>query len=152
MLVITVGPLLFMLAAFVVAGYAPSAADLPLLFLRIVVSGILTAAVYSSISIAVSSFTARRAAAAIGVVLVLFVPAIVAGAAYDAGGPKELNVAGLPFATSALTFRIFGEEPEGDDSAIYDVSTAVLTGAVAGAVVLGLLVAWLRYRRIEATK
>jgi ABC-2 type transport system permease protein len=152
MLVITVGPLLFMLAAFVVAGYGPSVGGLPVLLLRILASGLVTAALYTSVSLAVSSFTARRAAAAIGIVLVLFVPAIVAGVAYDAGAPAEVNVAGLPFAASALTYRIFGETPAEEDAAVYDVSTAFVAGAVAAAVVAGMLAAWLRYRRIEAER
>lgn len=151
MLVITVGPLLFMLTAFVVAGHGPSASEVPALLFRILVSGLVAAAVYTSVSLAVSSFTTRRAAAAIGIVLVLFVPAIVAGAAYDSGGPAELNVLGLPFAVSALSYRIFGETPE-DESAIYDLSTGVVVGALALAVAAGMLAAWLRYRRIEATK
>jgi hypothetical protein len=140
-----------MLTAFVVAGHGPSAGELPGLLLRILASGLVAAAVYASVSLAVSSFTTRRAAAAIGIVLILFVPAIVAGAAYDSGGPAELNVLGLPFAVSALTYRIFDEVPE-DESAIYELSTGLVAGALAVAVLAGLLVAWLRYRRIEATK
>src|SRR4030095_850233 len=60
-LLITIGPLLFMLMANVVAGFGPSAGETPKLLLRIVVTGLVTAALYTSLSMAVSSLTTRRA-------------------------------------------------------------------------------------------
>ena len=42
MLLITLGPLLFMLAAFVLAGHGPEAVDMPALLLRMLASGVVT--------------------------------------------------------------------------------------------------------------
>ena len=49
MLLITVGPLLFMLAAFVLAGFGPSVAETPKLLLHILAAGIATALLYASL-------------------------------------------------------------------------------------------------------
>jgi ABC-2 type transport system permease protein len=149
MLLITLGPLLFMLLAFVLAGYGPSARETPGLLLRIFAAGIATALVYTSLSLAVSSFTTRRAVAAVGVVLIIFVPVtIVRTAIESAGAPKELDLLGFPIAAAELAYRIFGETPEGDEPLTH-VSTWLVAGALAGAVLAGLLASWLRYRRLQ---
>jgi ABC-2 type transport system permease protein len=150
MLLITLGPLLFMLLAFSLAGFGPSAGETPELLARIFAVGIVTALLYTALSMAVSSFTSRRAVAAVGVVLLLFVPAsIVQPAIESAGAPKELSLLGSPFAAFELAYRIFGENPEGSDP-ITELSTWLLAGGVGAAILAGGLVCWLRYRRLEA--
>ena len=149
MLLITVGPLLFMFAAFVIAGFGPSVGGTPELLLRILASGLTTALLYASLSMAVSSFTTRRAAAAVGVVLTLFVPVTVVRSAIEAAdAPKALDLFSLPFVASDLSYRIFGENPDGNEP-IESLATWAVTGGWGLAVVAGALVCWLRYRRIE---
>jgi ABC-2 type transport system permease protein len=148
MLTITVGPLLFMLAAFVVAGHGPSAGEAPGLLLRILAVGILTALLYTALALAVSSFTARRAAAAVAFVLLVFVPPIVSGTAVEsADAPNEVDLVSFPFLASDLSFRIF-DEPVEDGPPVSEVSTWLVGGALAAFVLGGALVCWLNYRRI----
>jgi ABC-2 type transport system permease protein len=150
MLLITVGPLLFMLVAFVLAGHGPSLGDTPVLLLRIVASGVATALLYAALSMAVSSFTARRAAAAVATVLVILVPVVVVRSAIeDADAPEALDLLSLPFVAADLSYRIFGETPD-DGGPVAELSTAVVAGGLAAAVAAGFLVCWLRYRRLEA--
>jgi ABC-type transport system involved in multi-copper enzyme maturation permease subunit len=149
MLTITVGPLLFMLAAFVVAGHGPSAADTPALLLRILAVGVTTALLYASLSLAVSSFTTRRAAAAVAIVLLLLVPPIFSGTAVEsAGAPDELDLVSAPFVAAELSNRIFEETSE-DGPPVTEVSTWLIASALAAMVVAGALVCWLRYRRLD---
>ena len=152
MLLITVGPLLFMLLANVLAGFAPPATEIPKLLLQILAAGITTALVYAALAMAVSSFTGRRAAAAVGVILLLFVPASVARTAIEsADAPDELDLVSSPFVVSDLAYRIFGETPDNDGvDPVTRLSTWLVVGGVAGAVIVGALVCWLRYRRLEA--
>ena len=150
MLTITVGPLLFMLLAYAVAGLGPSAGELPRLLARILAVGLLTALVYTSVALAVSSFTTRRAAAAVAIVLLVLIPPIVAGTAIESGGaPNELDLVGFPFVVGSLSYRIFGETWS-DGPPIAHVSTGLVWAALAAWVVGGAAVCWLRYRRIEA--
>jgi ABC-2 type transport system permease protein len=150
MLLITVGPLLFMLVAFVLAGHGPSAGDIPTLLLRILASGVVTALLYASLSMAISSFTTRRAAAAVATVLLLFVPvSVVRSAIESAGAPNELDLLSFPFAAADLSYRIFGETPE-DIDPVTKLSTPLVAGGVGAVILAGALVCWLRYRRLEA--
>jgi ABC-2 type transport system permease protein len=150
MLLITLGPLLFMLLAFVLAGLGPSATETPELLARIFAAGIVTALLYAALSMAVSSLTTRRAAAAVGVVLLLFVPASVVRAAIEsAGAPNELDLLSTPFVAFELAYRIFGENSE-EAEPVTELSTWMVTGGVGAAIVAGALVCWLRYRRLEA--
>jgi hypothetical protein len=139
-----------MLVAFVLAGYGPGATETPELLLQIVASGIATALLYTALSMAVSSFTTRRAAAAVATVLLLFVPTTVVRSAIEsAGAPDELDLLSFPFVASNLSYRIFGETPDANEP-ITNLSTGLVAGGLAAAVVAGLFVCWLRYRRIEA--
>jgi ABC-2 type transport system permease protein len=150
MLLITVGPLLFMLLAFVLAGFGPPATEVPELLLRIVAAGVATALLYASLSLAVSSFTTRRAAAAVGVVLLLFVPASVVRTAIEsADAPNELDLVSSPFVASDLAYRIFGESSDGGEP-VAELSAWLVTGGLGATVLLGLLICWLRYRRLES--
>jgi ABC-2 type transport system permease protein len=150
MLLITVGPLLFMLVAFVLAGHGPTIGETPELLLRILASGLVTALLYTSLSMAVSSFTTRRAAAAVATVLLLFVPvSVVRSAIESAGAPNALDLFSFPFVVADLSYRIFGEIPE-DHEPVRELSTGLVAGGVAAAIAAGLLVCWLRYRRLEA--
>jgi ABC-2 type transport system permease protein len=149
MLLITVGPLLFMLAANVIAGFGPSAGETPKLLLRIVAAGLVTALLYTSLSMAVSSFTTRRAAAAVGVVLLLLVPPSVVRPAIDAGAPNALDLLSFPFVVFDLSYRIFGEQPD-DGAPVRELATWVVAAGVGAAIAAGALVCWIRYRRIEA--
>ncbi len=99
---------------------------------------------------AVSSFTTRRAAAAVGVVLLIVVPAsVVRPAIESADAPNELDLLSSPFVAAELAYRIFGETPE-DVEPVTELSTWLVTGGVLGAILVGALVCWLRYRRLEA--
>jgi ABC-2 type transport system permease protein len=150
MLLITLGPLLFMLLAFVLAGLGPSLTETAELLARIFAAGTMTALLYAALSMAVSSFTTRRAAAAVGVVLLLFVPPSVVRPAIESGGaPKELDLLSSPIVASELAYRIFGESSDGGDP-VSELSTWPVAGGVVGAILVGGLVCWLRYRRLEA--
>jgi ABC-2 type transport system permease protein len=149
MLLITVGPLLFMLAAFVLAGFGPTLGETPKLLLQILATGVATALLYASLSMAVSSFTTRRAAAAVGVVLALSVPvSVVRSAIESTGAPNELDLFSLPFVAADLAYRIFGEQPD-DNAPVEALATWAVVAGLGAAIVAGGLVCWFRYRRIE---
>jgi ABC-2 type transport system permease protein len=149
MLLITVGPLLFMLAAFVLAGFGPTLGEAPKLLLQILATGVATALLYASLSMAVSSFTTRRAAAAVGVVLALSVPvSVVRSAIESTGAPNGLDLFSLPFVAADLAYRIFGEQPD-DNAPVEALATWAVVAGLGAAIVAGFLVCWFRYRRIE---
>ena len=148
MLLITLGPLLFMLLAFAIAGYGPSAGETPLLLLRIVAVGVTTALVFASASLAVSSLTTeggRRGRP---------------GAPLHRPGngrqdcdrerrrterarPVQLRVRRLEPGVPHLR-----GDPE-DAEPVAELSAWLVTGGVAATIVAGFLVCWLRYRRLE---
>jgi ABC-2 type transport system permease protein len=150
MLLITVGPLLFMLLAFVLAGFGPAPSETPKLLVQIVAAGVTAALLYTALSLAVSSFATRRAAAAVGIVLLLFVPASVVHTAIEsADAPDELDLVSSPFVASDLAYRIFGEARDGSEP-VSQLSTWLVVGGLGATILAGGLVCWLRYRRLES--
>lgn len=150
---VTLGPPLFMLLARTIAGVGPDGpADLVELLWKIVVAGIVIAALQAALSMGIASFTTRRAAASAAVILVLVGSAAVSEALLDTGDASAtvflLNLFALPF---EIVHRLYGGERGGVDAAS-TLSTGVLVLAYVGWTALFAGMAWFRYRRIEVTR
>lgn len=147
---VTIGPPLLMLVAFTLEGAGPGGvSDWLALFWRIVVSGVVMAAVHAALSLAAASLTDRKAVASAGVILTLLLSSAVTGALVDgAGAPVELellNLLALPF---ELVSRIY---PDTEDVRP-ELSTGLLVAANAGWTALFAAVVVVRYRRLEVTR
>ena len=150
--IVTLGPPLFLLIAYVLEGSGPDGpADVALFVLRIVAAGALLSAFFGSLSMAVSSITDRKAAASAAIVIGLLLSAVVTTslvAQADASRYLLLaNLFGLPF---EAVIRIFGETTQDIYYAQLD-STPVVAAAV-GWSVLFTAVVGLRYRALEVTR
>lgn len=151
MLLMTAGPQFFMLTSFTIENAGPPLREVPGVLLQIATSGIAVALLYTAVSMAVSSFTTRRAVAAVVTALILIVPGIVVDVVVqDSGAPDALSVL-QPGVGRELAWRVFGEAHSADELAhvpIARVSTLLVTVAVAGWIAVGAFVCWFRYRRL----
>jgi ABC-2 type transport system permease protein len=149
---VTLGPPLFLLLARTIAGTGPSGpgAIVDLLW-KMVVSGVVIAALQAALSLGVASFTTRRAAASAAIILILVGSAAVSETLLDTGNTGAevflLNLFALPF---ELVHRIYGGPPGVDKAST--LSTGVLVAAYLGWTLLFATIAWLRYRRVEVTR
>jgi ABC-2 type transport system permease protein len=150
--IVTIGPLLLMLIANTIIGDGPdNPLDWIVALARVVAGGCAISALHTALSLAVSSFTSRRAAASATIVIVLIasnivVSVLVFGAGWS-GNLRAFNLFLLPF---DFVTRIFGEtlgEPEVDN-----VSTALIAAANVGWTILFAATAWYRYRKITVTR
>lgn len=150
--VVTVGPPLFLLVAYVLVGSGPDGpADVALFAVRIVAAGALLSAFFGSLSLAVSSITDRKAAASAAIVIILLLSSIVTGSlVVQADASPYLLLAsffGLPF---EAVIRVFGETTPDEDYG--QLGSAALIAATVGWSVLFSAVVWWRYRRLEVTR
>ena len=150
--IVTLGPPLFLLIAYVLEGSGPDGpADVALFVLRIVAAGALLSAFFGSLSMAVSSITDRKAAASAAIVIVLLLSAVVTTslvAQADASRYLLLaNLFGLPF---EAVIRIFGETTQ--DIYYTQLDSTPVVAAAVGWSVLFTAVVGLRYRALEVTR
>ena len=113
--------------------------DTPLRFLA---AGVTVAAVYTTLTLFIASFTARRAYATIATLAVLFIGSAIGGIAEDSfeGGVADaLSLAGIPQVLADTVYWIFGDPPD-DRPVSASVSALWLAGLT---IVLG---AWLMRR------
>jgi ABC-2 type transport system permease protein len=148
--VITIGPPLLMLIAFTLEGAGPgSVPDWLALFGRILLGGVVVAAVHTSLSLAVSSFTDRNALASAGVLLALLLTNIVTNiliAAADATPTLGVfDLLGLPF---DLISRLYPDM----DPARPELATELVIAANVGWTLLFAAVVVVRYRRLAVTR
>jgi hypothetical protein len=149
-LVMTVLPQLFLLAAYAVEDAGPSPGETPELLARILVAGIAVSALYTSVSMGIASLTAKRAVAAVAIVLLLVTSAIASGIATESAGAPDLTaLVSLPTVPAELARRILADPPTGD-AAIDRLSTGALAAGLAAWIALGAAVCVAAYRRIEA--
>lgn len=154
MLVMTLGPQLFLLISYTVVSAGPSLGEAPLLLLRIVVSGVGVALFYTAVAMGVSSLTTRRAVAAVATVLVLLVPQIAVSVAVESSdAPDELALL-TPTVATEYALRVFGEphDPFDDDSGIAQVSTGLVVAGLGGWILLGGAISLASYRRQGARR
>lgn len=149
MLTMTIGPQLFLLVAFSIEDSGPSLREAPLLLGKIVVSGLAVAAIYTALALGVSSLTARRAVAAVSIVLLLLVPPIVVGVATEStDAPDELALLSASAVAQDFAARVFDglRRPLEADEPIETVSSGLVVGALLAWVALGALVCAASYR------
>jgi ABC-type multidrug transport system permease subunit len=154
--VVTTGPQLLMMVAYSLIGEGPGGPlDYVVLVLRILASGLVISALYTGLSLAVSSFTARRAAASATIILALLTSAIFVSALTDPDGGAGwspnlvvLNFIDLPL---TLVFHIFGEADR-IGGAYGEVSFTVLLLANLAWIFLFAVVTRWRYQKVEVTR
>ena len=153
LLLVSLGPPLFMLVARTIAGSGPAdfVAFLGILW-RIVVSGVVVAALPAALSLALASTTTRRAAASAAFVLIEIGSVAVTQSLILAGNSATLFVADLAYLPLELVVRIYGEPPGQTLTTASTVPTATL--AIAYVVITAVLAwfVWFRYRRIQVTR
>jgi len=154
--VVTMGPQLLMLVAYALIGDGPGGPlDYLVLVLRILLAGLSVSVLYTALSLAVSSFTARRAAASATIILMLLTSAIFVSSLTDqeggAGWSPNLVVFDFITLPLALVFHIFGEA-EQIDRPYDDVSRTVLLLANLAWIVLFAAITRWRYQRMTVTR
>ncbi len=146
---ITVGPPLLMLIAYVIQGVGPDGpAGVAGTLARIVAAGAVLSALYTAVSMGVSSLTDRKAFATAALLLVVVVPSLFITVLVEAiGAPEGLYSLSLLVGPFTLVQLIHGE-------ATPNVALTLPT-ALAGAAaltVLGTVVCRVRYQLLQVTR
>ena len=145
---VTVGPPLLLLIGLMMQSAGP---DGPLEVLKVVIrileSGLMLAALYTAISMAIASLTDRRAVAAAATLFVLIGSAIVSATLVEGlGATPNLRALDLTGGPLALVTVVYGE---GD---VAGVDTWLLAGAVAAWTAGAAAIAVVRYRKLQVTR
>jgi len=152
LLFVTTGPALLLLIGLSLQSAGPHGpGGLLLVLTRILASGLMMAIVYTALSVAVSSFTDRRAvAAATMFILVQATGAVTAALVLGANAPSWILALAMSRAPFEMARRIFGMPPLLEDAHPIGVVPLVisLTLWTVGAFAL----AWRRYGRLQVTR
>ena len=149
LLLVTLGPPLVLLVGRSLQGDGP---DGPVAFVtvlaRVLASGVVMSLFYTSVSMAVSSLTDRRALAAGGTLLAIIGSNIAAGVfviALDLG--ESFFLVNLNVPPIEAVFRIYGRA-----GGFSSIPTAVVFAAVAVWTAAGAAVTWWRYQHLRVTR
>lgn len=142
---VTVGPPILMLVGYTVEGAGPDGLGGWLSTLaRILLSGAAISAALAAVSMAASSLTDRRAFAAIGIVLLIFVSPILSAALVDGADLSPywrlIDISTIPF---ELVFRIFGQPGNYPEVGTWAVLASNVVWTLGGVAVV-----WWRYSKM----
>lgn len=162
LLMVTLGPSVLLLIGYSTQGYGPSGlSDWASTILRVVTVGLGLALFHTMVSMAISAVTTRRAAASAAfIVAVMGTGVLVPVLVSEAEVPAELGMANLLTLPIEFAYRVFGQaSPIGEVRLTGDgmvervtMSTWSVYAAFLGWILMGALVIWDRYRRVEVTK
>ena len=146
--IVTIGPMLLLAIARTLLDVGPALKDLPLLILRILLSGSMVSLFYGSLSLAISSLTDRKGFASAGIVLTAIVSQVVGSVLGTDGFRLSKPAALISILISPVEFvqRIFNARSE------IEASTWLVAAVVVGTTVASLALLFGRYRRLEVTR
>ena len=149
LVLVTTGPQLLMLVANSMQGNGVGAgADTVLMVLRIIGAGFVVSALFTSLSMAISSLTDRKGFATAGIILVLLASGVIASTLADSHPAFSLLglANNLP---TALTTRTFGVQSTEDT---YGVATGLVWIVGAAWILVATAVVRFRYRVLQVTR
>lgn len=149
LMLVTVGPQLLFLVASTMQGHTVGGAGPTVLMaLRIVGAGLVVAALFTSLTMAISAFTDRRGFAGAAIILVVFATQAI-GATLHQGHPDAALVGLAVQLPEALTTRTFGVVSTGGSA---DVSTAAVWIVGLGVILTCTVITRIRYARMQVTR
>ncbi|MCP4084743.1 MAG: ABC transporter permease subunit [Actinomycetia bacterium] len=144
LLAVTTGPVLLLLISYSFEDVGPgSVGDWLTTLARILGGGLTIAALHASLSLAISSFTDRKAVASASIIGAMFVPSILVEIVVDTGSSdyfRLLDLLRLPF---EMVQRIWGNS--GDWS---ELSTLTVGAAYTAWTLASIAVLWWNYQRV----
>ena len=148
---VLIGPLVLLLLGYMFQNLGPDGPlEVARTFARIVVGGLFVTAIYTSLSLAVSSLTDRRAIAAASTLLLLVGSSIVSNVLAIVTDNEHfilLNLMGMPFVVvEAIFARSVFEEAD------INIATWMVYASAAAYVFAGAAIVLTRYRRLQVTR
>jgi ABC-2 type transport system permease protein len=146
---ITIGPPLLMLVAYVLQGVGPDGpGGVAASFVRIVAAGLLLALLYTAVGLGVSSLTDRKAFATAALLSLMVVMSTFVSVLVDETGlPESLHGLSLLTGPFGLVELVHGERPD-----IPGLGLPAALGGLTFWTVLGLTVTRVRYQLLQVTR
>ena len=145
---LTLGPPLLLVVGLSLQGLGPDGPlGLAATLLRVVAAGGALAAIYTSVSLAVSSLTDRFAFAASGtLLLILMTEAVSDNLVRSSGAPEAVRLLSPSTTGFELAHRIYGKPGQ------FPIATTSVVAAAVAWSVAGAALAWWRYQRLQVTR
>lgn len=152
--IVTIGPPLVLLIGYTTQGYGPDGVGAWLSTLaRILLAGIVVAALYSLVALAISSITSRKAAASAAFIAVMIgLPGVITYLIVVAYQPTWLGLLNLFTLPYEAVYRVFGQPSPFVFGGEPELATPLVWGAYAAWCLAALAVIADRYRRLEVTR
>ena len=151
---VTVGPPVILLIGYSTQGFGPDGvAEWASTIGRILGAGLAVSVLYTTVSLAISSVTSRKAAASAAfIALIVGLPALLGYLVVAGGQSTELRLLDLFTLPYEAVFRIFAEPSPFLVGGEPELATWHVWGAYAGWMVVSLaVIAWC-YRRVQVTR